>query len=136
MKTKRGKTHKQLVKEELDKVFSIYIRLRDNRVCITCGKQFEMMYAQAGHFVSRKYNSLRWDEYNVNCQCRGCNVMQSGRLDEYAFKLRSKYGEKILDYLQEKKHQTFKPETQWMIEKVNYYREKVIELEAIREAEC
>ena len=55
--------------------------------------------------------------------------MGHGRLDEYAFQLREKYGEKILDYLQEKKREVFAPKVDWMIEQTNLYRTKIMELE-------
>lgn len=62
---------------KLDKVFSLYIRLRDAMPngyvrCISCGqiKRFEDM--DCGHFHSRKNMSTRYDEENCNSECRYC----------------------------------------------------------------
>lgn len=67
---------KQL-KKDADKFFSQYVRYRDGEFkrgewlveCITCGAEKPLKQIQAGHFVSRKVNALRFDEMNVNAQC-------------------------------------------------------------------
>jgi hypothetical protein len=84
----------------LDAVFSRYIRARDKGVCFTCNVKKPINEMQAGHYVSRSYKSLRWDERNVNCQCLPCNVFKHGNLDAYALKLIAKYGPNILYELQ------------------------------------
>ena len=83
-------SRKTLVKK-LDKVFSQYIRRRFavNEVakCITCGKQAHWKELQAGHFMSRKHYSTRWDEINVQVQCSGCNVFRYGEQYKYSLYL-------------------------------------------------
>lgn len=54
---------------------------------------------QCGHYVSRSYTNLRFDERNCNAQCVGCNVFKYGNLTVYALKLIDKYGVEILDTL-------------------------------------
>lgn len=85
MKAKKPKS--KLVKE-LDVVFSQYIRLSNSKngfcKCVTCDRSYEWKKIQAGHFMSRKHYSVRWDERNVKPQCYGCNVMQQGRQFEYS----------------------------------------------------
>lgn len=71
------------LKNKLDKLFSIYIRLRgsdENEIaeCVTCGKKDHWKKMQCGHFQSRRHNSTRWDEKNANVQCYGCNVCKQG----------------------------------------------------------
>lgn len=56
--------------EYADKWFSKYIRKRDGR-CVVCNTTKNL---QCGHLFSRKNYSLRWDERNAYCQCRGCNL--------------------------------------------------------------
>ena len=74
-------TRTKLIKK-LDSVFSQYIRLKDSKdgigTCITCGKQDHIKRLQAGHMISRKHYSTRWDERNVKIQCVGCNVFRYG----------------------------------------------------------
>ena len=81
-------TRSKLVKK-LDIVFSQYIRLSnaDNNgycTCVTCNKTFHWKEIQAGHFMSRKHYSIRWDERNVKPQCVACNVYRAGEQYKYS----------------------------------------------------
>jgi hypothetical protein len=63
---------------KLDRIFSEYIRKRDADKkgickCITCQREFKWNELDAGHFISRKEMSVRWDERNVAAQCQYCN---------------------------------------------------------------
>jgi hypothetical protein len=101
-KSKREKlglpTLKKDLEKELDRVFSEFIRLRDmeHRVqrsrCITCGKLFHWRRIQAGHFISRAYKATRYDERNVNAQCRRCNVLMHGRQFEHGLAIDKLHG--------------------------------------------
>ena len=79
-------SRKNIVKK-LDTIFSIYIRRRysidEISTCVTCGKEDHWKKLQAGHFMSRKHYATRWDEYNVEVQCMGCNVYRYG--EQYLF---------------------------------------------------
>jgi 5-methylcytosine-specific restriction endonuclease McrA len=119
VKKKKKPVSKSKVVKELDRVFSLYIRHRDNYTCATCGKQSPEQ-AQCGHYVSRANMNTRWDEINCNCQCVGCNVFKSGNMDEYALFMVSKYGENILKELKEKKNTI----RQWTIKEL---QEKIAE---------
>lgn len=62
------------LKKTADKYFSIYVRTRDsdrygNAECISCGVKKPWKQQQAGHFVRRSVNALRYDDENVNAQC-------------------------------------------------------------------
>ena len=52
-----------------------------------------------GHFVNRKYMSLRYSETNCQCQCRRCNRFDEGNIIGFAEGLKAKYGEDIIDKL-------------------------------------
>ena len=87
-KTAKKPTRSKLVKK-LDTVFSQYIRLSnaDNNgycTCVTCNKTFHWKEIQAGHFMSRKHYSTRWDENNVHPQCVACNVYRAGEQYKYS----------------------------------------------------
>lgn len=100
------------LKKKADKVFSLYVRTRDSEngiaECITCGVQKPISQMQAGHFVSRRVNSLRYDELNVNAQCYSCNVMKHGDLYEYAKVLDLKYGSGVAEGLHSRRFETHK----------------------------
>lgn len=59
-----------------DAAFSTYIRRRDNFTCFTCGHTGSEKdgVMQCGHLITRSKYSVRWDEDNAFCQCRGCNM--------------------------------------------------------------
>jgi len=84
--------------DKLWKLFSIFIRQRDQGKCFTCGVIKPWKQMQAGHFKHRK---LDYDERNINCQCPRCNKFLHGNLDIYAEKLEEKYGHGILQRLRE-----------------------------------
>jgi hypothetical protein len=97
-------TRSKLVKK-LDFVFSQYIRKKNadkngNCSCCTCGKVLHWKEIQAGHFMSRKHYSIRWDERNVHPQCVACNVFRYGEQYKYSIFL----GKELADvlYLQSK----------------------------------
>jgi len=79
----------KLVKK-LDTVFSKYIRVNSANkngycTCVTCGVVKHWKEIQAGHFMSRKHYSTRWDERNIRTQCVGCNMFRQG--EQYKFSL-------------------------------------------------
>lgn len=88
---KQAKPMVSKLKKEADKWFSKYVRFRDGNVCITCGTVGEKGM-QAGHFQSRRYNSTRYEEENVNAQCYRCNVLFYGEQYKYANEVDLKYG--------------------------------------------
>ena len=113
---------------KLDAVFSEYIRRRyaknDIAQCVTCGKKDHWKNLQAGHFISRKHYATRWNEENVQVQCVGCNVYRYG--EQYLFGV----------YLGEEKSQQLLQESRGivkfsdtdLVEKINYYKQLLIEL--------
>jgi hypothetical protein len=136
MKIKKQKTTKQL-KAELDKTFSLYIRLRDAKkttngiefaICCTCGKPYKikgMNCIQAGHFISRKYNSVRWNEKNVHAQCVACNVFLHGNYIAYYDFMVKTYGKETIDLLTIQSHQ-YKSLQRFELEMfIEYYKKKI-----------
>lgn len=102
-KTAKKPTRSKLVKK-LDVVFSQWVRLSnaDHRGfcrCVTCRKEghWKTGGIQAGHFISRKHYSTRWDERNVKPQCVGCNMFRSGEQYQYSLYLGNKLSKNLLE---------------------------------------
>ena len=127
-KTAKKPTRSKLVKK-LDTVFSQYIRLSnaDNNgycTCVTCNKTFHWKKIQAGHFMSRKHFSIRWDERNVKPQCVACNVYRAGEQYKYSIYLGKELANEL--YLQSKELVKF---TNYELEDmINDYSEKLKKL--------
>jgi hypothetical protein len=100
-RTAKKPTRSKLVKK-LDVVFSQYIRLSnaDNNgycTCVTCNKTFFWKEIQAGHFMSRKHYSIRWDERNVKPQCKSCNLFRYGEQYKYSLYLGNNLSKTLLE---------------------------------------
>lgn len=121
------------LKTKLDRIFSEFIRLRDSDEngycrCISCNSIHHWKDMDAGHYVNRRHMSLRFDEKNVNAQCRSCNRFDEGNAIGYNHGLVEKYGDSVISYLNIKKFnfcQMGKVEYETLI---NCYQEKVKEL--------
>lgn len=138
----KAKTKKKLpsekslpaLKKELDRVFNAFIRARDTRydkgqpyfICISCDEPKPIDQMDAGHFHSAGHNeATRWDERNVNGQCRRCNRFLHGNLLGYQKGMLKKYGQTTLDQLEIKRHnrsKMFRFEVALLIET---YRQKL-----------
>lgn len=90
------RSRKSLIKEA-DRVFSLFVRNRGATFgynhCFTCLKYLPIEELQAGHFINRRYLSVRWHPMNVWPQCNTCNVVKGGNLERYESKLIAFYTE-------------------------------------------
>ena len=94
------------------KVFNAYIRKRDSEdgyfTCISCGQVKATDLMDAGHYVPVKGSSaLRFDEYNVNGECKSCNGFDQFHLIGYRRNLIDKVGERKVIEL-EQQHRLIK----------------------------
>ena len=118
------------LKKELDKWFSLYIRLRDATdmgvvQCFTCGKIAHYKSGmQCGHFQSRRFMATRYDERN-QIQCVKCNMFEQGEQFKFGLNLDAKYGLGTAEELQLKARQTFKMSRSDYEEKITYYKSVV-----------
>lgn len=128
----RKKSKPNLV-AKLDKVFALYIRLRDVMPsgygrCISCGKIKPFAELDCGHFHGRTHMSTRFDEDNCHAECRGCNRASSDHLIGYQENLIKKIGIARYDTLKLKA----KSVTHWqdfeLEEKIRHYRNEVLRL--------
>lgn len=119
--------------EQLDREFSLYIRLRDTMPngmfrCISCGNIKPFSEADCGHFFSRKHGSTRWDEDNCHAQCIRCNRFLDGNLVNYRSNLIVKIGQERFDELEYRHHQTRQWRKSEIKELLDFYKDKNKEL--------
>jgi hypothetical protein len=106
-------------------IFNAYIRQRDSDrgffCCISCGQIRTTDYMDAGHYVPVKGSSaLRFDEYNVNGECKSCNGFDQFHLIGYRRNLIDKIGERMVLHL-ESQHRLIK---KWSRTELNELIEK------------
>ena len=122
------------LKKELDKWFSLYIRLRDATdeglvQCFTCGKVSHYKSGmQNGHFQSRKHLATRWDEENCQVQCVGCNMFKAGEQYKFSIALDGKYGEGKAEELELLARTIMKVSRIDYEDKISYYKDLVDKL--------
>ena len=117
---------------KLDRLFSEFIRKRDTKGgfgrCISCGKIITYDTSDCGHYVNRKHMSTRFDEQNCNAQCRSCNRFDEGNIQGYRKGLIAKYGEKVVDMLEYKKHNVSCLGVNELEILIKHYKQKIKEL--------
>jgi len=121
------------LKKELDKFFSLYIRLRDADYmgfvkCYTSGRLYHYKSIHAGHFMSRKCLSTRWDEINVQPQSIADNLFGQGKQYQFGVNLDAQYGVGTAERLQIISRQIQKFSRVDYEEKISYYKEAVNKL--------
>lgn len=125
------------LKKELDKWFSLYIRLREANEygmvqCFTSGRVYHYKKIHAGHFISRRHLSTRWCETNVQPQSAADNLFGQGEQFKFGLNLDGKYGEGTAEELQYKSRATLKISRVEYEEKISYYKSLVDKLKKER----
>ena len=85
-----------------------------------------------GHLIGRQHKKTRWDELNVNAQCGSCNCAHNWDESKYTAKFIEKYGSDEYLKLVERSHGTVKLFSYEVLEKAEYYKQKVEELTLIQ----
>ena len=118
------------LKKELDKWFSLYIRLRDADdlgfvKCFTSGSYYHYKNIHAGHFMSRKYLATRFHEWNVQPQSIGDNLFKQGEQWKFGIALDLKYGEGTSRELEQLSKSNIKLSRIDYDEQISYYKSLV-----------
>ena len=118
------------LKKELDKWFSLYIRLRGaddngNNQCCTCGTIDNWKKLQCGHFVSRKHLATRFHEMNCFPQCVSCNIFKYGEQWKFGQFLDKNLGEGVSEELVILGYTICKISRSDYEEKITYYKSVV-----------
>lgn len=136
---KRRKTTKKCLRGEvdyvkrLDKIFALYIRLRDVMPsgfgkCISCGRIKPYRELDCGHFYGRMNMSTRFDEDNCHCECQWCNRVKSDHLIYYQENLIKKIGVARFSTLTERAHSMKKWGDSELKEQIKKYTVEVLRL--------
>ncbi len=119
------------LKKKLDEVFSKYIRYRDEGQCFTCPRKDHPKRMQNGHFVPRQYLITRYDEQNCNCQCYACNMLYGGQGATYGIRLAKKYGQEVVEKLEQSRWKSVKLSTVWYEDQIAHYTEELKKVELL-----
>lgn len=107
---KSSRTSKSKLMENLDNIFSRYIRIKYSMSngycrCISCGKVHHWKEIQNGHYMSRRYLSTRWAEDNCRPQCVACNIFNQGNAQAYRLALVKEIGEQRVNLIEARARQ-------------------------------
>lgn len=130
VKAKPKKKSIKDLKNELDRVFSIWIRIshadeNGNVACITCQKVHPWKEIQNGHYQSRGKMATRWTEMNCAPQDIACNIFRHGEPEKFAAYIDRTHGEGSAAALRELAQTSFKLNRQWLEMKINEYKTKI-----------
>ena len=115
------------LKKELDKIFSVFIRLREANSeglcqCFTCGKVGHYKSMQNGHFQPRRFLATRWsEEGNCEVQCQKCNIWEQGEQFKFALGIDAKYGDGTAIHLEYQARTIVKISRIDYEDKISYY---------------
>lgn len=131
-----SKTKPNLVKK-LDRVFALYIRLRDVMPngyvrCISCGQIKKFEDVDCGHFHSRTHMATRFNEDNCHAECKYCNRFSADHLIAYQRNLTQKIGQQKFDVLNVKAHSTCHFLNSELEEMIEHYRTEVRKLSTLK----
>jgi len=105
----KRENHIPTLKKEADRLFSYFIRNRDNWTCQTCGIKVYGSNAHCSHFVGRNNMATRYEERNCICQCSRENMFMEGNKPKFALFLMKKYGNEIIEELVNQGEQVVEP---------------------------
>lgn len=122
--------------KKLDTVFSKFIRLRDTKQwnfkygrCISCGRVLPFDKLQCGHYHSRTHMNTRFDERNCNAECVSCNIFSADHLIGYRENLIKKIGEREVELLNVRAHQSKNYTCSELEILIKYYEQEVKKLQ-------
>lgn len=124
---KRKKSDRKKLEDRADRAMSLYVRRRDRR-CVLCGSEYKL---QAGHVLTRGAKSVRWDERNVFCQCRNCNLRHEYHPEIYYEWYINRFGAKQFEELIRDANTPKKHTLDELRQIAEYYRKKANELEPL-----
>ena len=129
IKDKKDKTSLQYLKVNVQTWAHRFIKERDKgKPCVSCGQNWNSEH-QAGHWKKASdYSTLKFWEFNIHNQCKGCNLMKDGNVQKYGDRILKRISKEQKETIEkmclEEKQISFK----WDREELNllrdYYKEK------------
>jgi len=96
--------------------------------CCTCNTRQHWKKHDAGHYIPKTFEAMRFEDKDIHAQCKTCNWLNQGMEVEYKKFIIEKYGEETEQMLQIKKRNP----VQWfpfMLEAlITEYKDKIKEL--------
>ena len=86
-------------------------------VCYTCGHIDHWKKFDTGHFIDRRYDSVKYNLLNVKPQCVRCNRLLDGNLQVYRKNIMLDYDVSVVDFLNWAKNNVTplnKKEVKWL----------------------
>lgn len=101
------------LKKELWKVFSAWVKQKENRICFTCGRPCDGNDCHGGHFIKASVGGIElyFHEKNVHVQCARCNIWLDGNQYEYGTRLGERTVNSLRKIQQETKGKTWDRKT-------------------------
>lgn len=108
---------------------STLVRLLKPLECCTCNKTKEThpgVIFQAGHFLSRRFGSTKYDLRNMDPQCMSCNTFEGGHEFEHGIYIIRVYGEWLVNFIIKRaRSNNFKLSTAFQKEIWELYKEYI-----------
>lgn len=119
--------------KQVEKYCHAYIRKRDEgKPCISCNEIWRPDFQCGHYFPAGKYSMLKFNEYNQNGQCPGCNLFKEGNFEAYSVNLPKRIGQDMFNDLYriaaKEKQINFKWDRERLIEIRDYYKAKIKQL--------
>ena len=112
---KRGKSERSKIMAKLDKLYSDYVRERDNWTCVRCGLREinNKRHMSCSHYWSRRHISTRWELDNLCTLCWNCHAYhwESEKQSDYRNYMLKKLGKEGYEKLEQKHLMTWKIST-------------------------
>lgn len=121
-------------KKKAWKACSLYSRQKDADedgyvVCCTCTRINHWKDMDAGHFIPKsRGNAVYFQENNIHAQCKGCNISEGGRFEDYYPYMVNRYGQDTVDELVRLSKTIVKLTMQDLKDIECYYKQRLEEL--------
>jgi hypothetical protein len=118
------------LEKRADDLFSQFVRRRDSNYagrvrCCTCGHVGHWKEFDCGHYIQRKYLSVRYAEKNTGPQCRNCNRRKDGEQLRFCFYLERKYGKPAVEEIDRASHIVINDKREFLLEVIEKIKEKI-----------
>lgn len=102
---------RNIIIKKLDSIYSRYSRMlqiseKNHCRCFICGKRLNFDDACIGHYISRRFISIRFEPMNANVICYKCNMIDKNQpeiLQRYKERIIEEYGEEGYNKIIQKK---------------------------------